>query len=111
LLIDGKPLWHIVAEKVHLEWNTRNNCMLVVGATYPEELRQIRDMVGDMTFLVPGIGAQGGDVDASVKAGLNSKGMGMIVNSSRGIIFSQDPEAACRGLRDRINHWRSTERA
>ena len=107
LLVDGKPLWHIVAETVHKEWNTNNNCMLVVGATYPEELRQIRGMVGDMTFLVPGIGTQGGNVEETARAGLNSKSLGMIVNSSRGIIFSEDPEQATLDLRDALNQWRN----
>lgn len=108
LLVDGKPLWSVVAKKVCREWNAHNNCMLVVGATYPDELRQIRELAGDMTFLVPGIGAQGGDVEATVKAGLNSKGLGMIVNSSRGIIFSDNPRIAVGKLREEINRWRVT---
>ena len=62
--------------------------MMVVGATYPEELAEVRKIAGDMTFLVPGIGAQGGDVEKTVRAGLNSKKAGMIINSSRGIIFA-----------------------
>jgi orotidine-5'-phosphate decarboxylase len=106
LLVDGKPLWHVVAEKVRDDWNTNNNCMLVVGATYPDELRQIRQIMGDMTFLVPGIGAQGGDVEATLEAGLNSDGLGMIINSSRGIIFAENPAEAARDLRDAINQYR-----
>jgi len=77
-----------VAEKVVGEWNTNHNCLLVVGATYPKELVEVRKIAGDMTFLVPGIGAQGGYVEATMKAGLNSQKSGMIVNSSRGIIFA-----------------------
>jgi len=88
LLISKKPLYKIVAEKVVGEWNTNHNCLLVVGATYPKELVEVRKIAGDMTFLVPGIGAQGGYVEATMKAGLNSQKSGMIVNSSRGIIFA-----------------------
>ena len=68
LLVNGKPLWQIVAEKVRDEWNQNNNCLLVVGATVPEETKKIREIIGDMTFLMPGIGAQGGDVEAAVNA-------------------------------------------
>jgi orotidine-5'-phosphate decarboxylase len=107
LQIDGKPLWQVVAEKVSREWNVNDNCMLVVGATYPDEMRRIRDICGDMTFLVPGVGAQGGDVEATVKAGLNRAGKGIIVNSSRGIIFSDTPAEAARTLRDTINQYRA----
>jgi orotidine-5'-phosphate decarboxylase len=103
---DGKPLWQIIAEHVSQEWNTNNNCMLVAGATYPEELKQIRGLVGDMTLLIPGIGAQGGDVEKTVKAGLNSSGKGMIISSSRGIIFADDPAMAAKKLRDEINQYR-----
>jgi orotidine-5'-phosphate decarboxylase len=102
----GKPLWQVVAEKVRDEWNVNNNCMLVVGATYPEEMKMIRALVGEMTFLVPGIGAQGGELESAVKAGLNKAKKGMIINSSRGIIFAEDPAAAARELRDEINRFR-----
>jgi orotidine-5'-phosphate decarboxylase len=104
--IDGKPLWQVVAETVRDGWNANGNCMLVVGATYPDELRQVRALVGEMTLLVPGVGAQGGDVQATVTAGLNAAGKGIIVNSSRGIIFAEDPAAEARALRDAINAWR-----
>ena len=73
LLVDGKSLYKIVAENVANKWNTNKNCLLVVGATYPNELKEVRKIVGDMTLLVPGIGAQGGDLEATLKAGLNSK--------------------------------------
>ena len=70
LLIEDKPVWQIVAEKVAKEWNENNNCMLVAGATYPKELQAIRAIVGEnMTLLVPGIGAPGRDVKAAVGAG------------------------------------------
>ena len=70
-----------LAEQVRDQWNTRGNCMLVGGATYPDELRQIRALVGDMTLLVPGIGAQGGDIEKTVRAGLNTGDKGMIIKT------------------------------
>ncbi len=106
LVIEGRPLWHIVAEKVSKEWNVHDNLMLVVGATYPGELREIRQSTGDMTFLVPGIGAQGGDVQAAVEAGANSRGRGLIISSSRAIMAAADPGEATRALRDEINRYR-----
>ena len=92
LTTNGKPLYQIVAEQVSKKWNINNNCMLVVGATYPEELAQVRTIVGDMSLLIPGIGAQGGDVEKTVKAGRNSKNAGIMINSSRGIIFVSNKE-------------------
>ncbi len=106
LHVDGKPLWQIVAEHVRDRWNALGNCMLVVGATYPQELGQVRALVGDMTLLVPGIGAQGGDVEQTIRAGLNQQGRGLIINSSRGIIFADDPALAAMRLRDEINRFR-----
>ena len=102
----GKPLWQVVAEKVSKDWDENNNLMLVAGATYPEELGKIREIVGEMTLLVPGVGAQGGDIEKTVKAGINSKGAGMIINSSRGIIFNKNPRLAAEQLRDTINRYR-----
>lgn len=92
----GKKLWHIVAETVSQTWNKNGNCMLVVGATYPEDLAAIRKMVGDMIFLVPGVGAQGGEVK-DLKAGVTAEG-GMIINSARGIIFAKNPREAAQTL-------------
>jgi orotidine-5'-phosphate decarboxylase len=106
LLIDGEPLWAAVARQVCDTWNALGNCMLVAGATYPDELRRIREIAGEMTLLVPGLGAQGGEVERTVRAGLNAAGRGLILNSSRGIIFADDPAAAARGLRDAINQCR-----
>ena len=106
LIVDGKPVWVIVAEKVRDSWNKNNNCALVVGATYPEEMKKVRSIVGDMTFLVPGVGAQGGSVKDSVSSGLNNQKKGMIINSARGIIFAENPEAEAKKLRDEINSFR-----
>ena len=106
LTVDGKPVWQILAEKVSKEWNVNHNCMLVVGATYPEEMKVVRSIVGEMTFLVPGIGAQGGDAQDAVRAGVNAQKLGMIINSSRGIIFSENPKAEAKKLRNEINKYR-----
>ncbi len=102
---EAKPLWQVVAEKVSKDWNKNKNCMLVVGATYPEEMKKIRSLVGDMTFLVPGIGAQGGDLKSVLKVGLNSKGLGLIINSSRGIIFAKDPKLETQKLCEEIRKY------
>ena len=69
-------------------WNENGNCAMVAGATYPGELGGVRLIVGDMPILIPGVGAQGGNVDTTVKEGKDSRGRGMIINSSRGIIFA-----------------------
>lgn len=106
LSIDGKPLWVIVAEHITQQWNTRGNCMLVAGATYPDDVRRIRALAGEMTLLVPGIVTQGGDIEQVMLAGMNSQGRGMIVNASRAVIFADDPEAAARALRDIMNSYR-----
>ncbi|OGI65004.1 orotidine 5'-phosphate decarboxylase [Candidatus Nomurabacteria bacterium RIFCSPLOWO2_01_FULL_39_18] len=103
----GKALWLVMAEKVSKSWNKNNNCMLVVGATYPKEMKKIREITGDMTFLVPGIGAQGGDLKAVMKAGLNSEGLGLIINSSRGVIFSDNPKAEAKKLCEEIRKYTS----
>jgi orotidine-5'-phosphate decarboxylase len=109
----GKRLYRHVAERVARDWNAGGQCMLVIGATYPQELAEIRAVVGDLPFLVPGVGAQGGDVAAAVRAGRTADGFGMVVNSSRGIIYASGGEdfadaarAATRALRDEINLYR-----
>ena len=106
LRVHGRPLWQIVAEKAANEWNANGNCMLVASGTNPDELAQIRAIVGEMTLLVPGIGAQGGDIQPVVEAGLNGAGRGLIINSSRGIIFADDPAGAACCMREAINAYR-----
>lgn len=106
LKIDGKPLYMHVAEKATNEWNKNKNIILVVGATYPGELKEIRSVIGDIPFLTPGIGAQGGDVQKAVEAGTTADGTGMIINSSRGIIYAENPGLAAKTLRDEINLYR-----
>jgi orotidine-5'-phosphate decarboxylase len=106
LLIGKKPVWQIIAEKVRDDWNENSNCLLVVGVTVPEEAGRIRKIVGDMTFLMPGAGAQGGDIEATVKASLNSEKKGFILNSSRGVIFAKNPAEEAQKLRNEINKYR-----
>jgi orotidine-5'-phosphate decarboxylase len=110
---EGKTLYQIVANKAANDWNRNGNVLLVVGATYPDELREIRSLVGDMPFLVPGVGAQGGDVKSAVTCGKDANGTGMIISSSRGIIyaspgrdFAEAARAAAMSLRDEINRYR-----
>jgi orotidine-5'-phosphate decarboxylase len=109
----GRRLYRHVAERVAHDWNAAGNCMLVIGATYPAELAEIRSVVGDLPFLVPGVGAQGGDVAAAVRAGRTADGLGLVLNSSRGILYASsgaDFESAARAatlaLRDEINRCR-----
>lgn len=97
---NGKPLYQIIAEHVKT-WNTNENCGVVVGATYPQELKKVREIVGDMPILIPGIGAQGGDVN-QLKAGLDSNKQGIIVSSSRGILFADNPREATLKLHQQI---------
>jgi orotidine-5'-phosphate decarboxylase len=115
LCADGKPIYQHVAQLVAEKWNTNGQCGLVLGATFPEELAQVRKMVGDMPLLVPGIGAQGGDVEATVVAGRSADGTGMMINSSRAILYAQAApgerytDAARRvaiATRDAINLYR-----
>jgi len=113
LMVDGKPLYQHVASMVANEWNALGNCALVVGATWPEQLREVRDIVGDIPLLVPGVGAQGGDAEAVVKNAMNRRGTGVIVSSSRAILyasagddFAEAATTAARNLRDQINRHR-----
>lgn len=85
---EHEPLYQVVARHVAQSWNVHGNCALVVGATYPAELARVRAIVGDMPILIPGIGTQGGEVAATVSAGKNSRGQGMIIGASRSIIFA-----------------------
>jgi orotidine-5'-phosphate decarboxylase len=111
LHVEGRPLWQAVAQKVSREWNVNGNCMLVVGATYPDEMLVVREIAPEMTLLVPGIGAQGGDVEAVVSAGLDSNGKGLMISASRSVLFSDNPAAAARALRDEINAAREARHA
>lgn len=83
-----RPLYEQVARLAQSSWNDGRQLGLVVGATYPDELARIRRLAPDMPLLVPGIGAQGGDIDATVAAGLDEAGYGMLINSSRAILYA-----------------------
>ncbi|SDX58170.1 orotidine-5'-phosphate decarboxylase [Collimonas sp. OK242] len=117
LKVDGVPLYLHVARLVAEKWNTNGQCGLVVGATFPQELAQVRSIIGDMPLLVPGVGAQGGDIQATVNAGKTANGMGMMINSSRAILYAKPDQAngedfaqAARRVaeetRDAINRFR-----
>lgn len=88
LVVDGMPLYQVIAKRVQEQWNKNGNCGLVVGATYPKELTEIRAMGIDLPLLIPGIGAQGGGIVETVLAGKDSRGQGMIINASRSILFA-----------------------
>lgn len=110
--IGGVPLYIKVAEKV-AEWDINGQMGLVIGATYPEELKKARATVPELTFLVPGIGAQGGDINAAVKAGMNKDKTGLVINSSRAILyaskeadFAEKARAEALRTRDAINKAR-----
>ncbi|MBA3030448.1 MAG: orotidine-5'-phosphate decarboxylase [Desulfobacteraceae bacterium] len=109
----GKKIFRIIAEKAVNQWNENGNVLLVVGATWPEELGQIRSLAKGMPFLVPGIGAQGGDVEQAVLSGKTQDGTGLIINSSRGVIyagkgeeFAEASRHAAEALRNEINRYR-----
>ncbi len=117
LQVEGKPLYAIIAKSVKETWNTRNNCALVVGAMYPKELKEVRQIVGeDMVLLVPGLGAQGGEPKAIVQAAINSSGNGIVISSSRDIIYAASDDSFTEAakqkaitVRDEINAFRQTQ--
>jgi orotidine-5'-phosphate decarboxylase len=109
----GEPLYQRLARLVANEWNTHGQLGLVVGATYPAELAAVRSVAGEMPLLVPGIGAQGGDIAATVAAGQSADGFGIIVSSSRAILYAGNGEdfaerarAVALATRDEINRHR-----
>jgi len=111
--VGNTPIYELVAHMVAQDWNTTGQCALVVGATFPGEIARVREIVGDLPLLVPGIGAQGGDIEATVKAGKTAAGTGLMINSSRAILYAgkgEDFAAAARRVaqdtRDAINRWR-----
>jgi len=115
LCVDGLPLYRHVAARAAQFWNAKRNLMLVVGATHPVEMAELRAAHPDLPFLVPGIGAQGGDLTQVLAAGLDAEGAGLLVNSSRGIIYAGggSPEgirAAALQLHTTINAGRRSLR-
>ena len=113
LLVDGLPLYRRVAERAVGHWNELRNLMLVVGATYPREMADLRQAHPEVPFLVPGIGAQGGDLEATLAAGLDARGAGLLISSSRNIIYAgggsaKSIRAAAAELHTAINRQRPT---
>jgi orotidine-5'-phosphate decarboxylase len=116
LLVDGLPLYRRVAARAAADWNEHRNLMLVVGATCPREMADLRRAHPDVPFLVPGIGAQGGDLEAILAAGLDARGAGLLISSSRNIIYAgggspQAIGAAAAELRSAINRQRAQHQA
>lgn len=111
--VGGERLFERVARLAAGEWNASGQLALVVGATFPAEIARVRELVGEMPLLVPGIGAQGGDIEATVHAGRTARGTGLMINSSRAILYAsrgEDYAAAARAValatRDAINAQR-----
>jgi orotidine-5'-phosphate decarboxylase len=111
--VDGKPLFRIVAEKVAY-WNKDNNCGLVIGATQPEHLREIRTIAQDMPLLIPGVGAQGGSLEEAALSGTDNFRKLAIINVSRSVLyaskgedFAQQARLELKKLRDAVNDLRS----
>jgi orotidine-5'-phosphate decarboxylase len=115
LEIDGEPVYLRVARTAAAKWRSIGECALVVGATYPDELARVRAIVGDMPILVPGIGAQGGDINAVIRAGTTTtpssattsqattpttSRRGLIINSSRAILYASDGANFATAARD-----------
>ena len=112
----GKSTMYEHVARTSLDWSTKGNVGLVVGATVPEQLADIRQVCPDSPFLIPGIGAQGGDLEASVRCGVDANGRRAVINSSRGIIyastganFAQAARQATAALRDAINETLEAE--
>jgi orotidine-5'-phosphate decarboxylase len=113
LMTNGLPLYEIVAQKAQ-QWDTHGNIGLVVGATYPDELKRVRSMCPDMPLLIPGIGAQGGDLASAVGYGVDARGENAIINVSRQILyastgndFAQAARTVAEGIRGQINAYRN----
>jgi orotidine-5'-phosphate decarboxylase len=111
--VGGRPLYQVVAQLAAQKWNKSGQLGLVVGATFPKEIEVVRGIVGDMPLLIPGIGAQGGDVEATVRAGRTADNTGMMINSSRAILYAGNNEdygqaaaRAAEATRDKINAFR-----
>lgn len=111
--VGGEKLYERVAGLAARDWNSSGQIGLVVGATFPAEIARVRALTGNMPLLVPGIGAQGGDIEATVKAGRTADGTGLMINSSRAILYAGKDEnfaAAARAVaqqtRDAINLYR-----
>ena len=95
LSVGGMPLYKYIAKRASENWNKNGNCSVMVGATYPEQLSEVRQVIGDMPILIAGIGAQDGDLEKTIASGKDSRSKGLIINASRSIIFaSKGPDFA-----------------
>jgi orotidine-5'-phosphate decarboxylase len=99
-----EPLYVALARRVADEWNGNDNCGLVMGATYPNDLAQVRAVVGDLPVLVPGIGTQGGDLEATLRAGLDRQGYGLMISASRSIIYASNDLDFAQAARRQAKH-------
>ena len=116
LMLEGLPLYRHVAQRAATHWNEHGNVMLVVGATVPQEMAELRAAHPTIPFLVPGIGAQKGDLQAVLTAGLDSRAAGLLISSSRAIIYADGGSAsgiraAASQLHADINAGRASKRA
>jgi orotidine-5'-phosphate decarboxylase len=109
--VKGEPLFAHVARRAALEWSEIGECGLVVGATFPDELGTVRGIVGGMPILVPGVGAQGGDIAATVAAGASADGFGMVINSSRAVLYASDRADFATAARDEAVRTRDAIRS
>lgn len=98
----GLPLYQHIAKEVARRWNTHNNCAVTVGATQPHKIAEIRRVVDDMPLLILGVGTQGGEVESTVKAAQDSRGWGMIINSSRAVIYASQKEDFAQAARNTV---------
>jgi orotidine-5'-phosphate decarboxylase len=90
---DGLPLYELIARRVAEEWNANGNCGLVIGATYPSALHKVREHVGNMPILIPGLGVQGGIIEDMVRVGLDQNRAGVIANASRSVIYASSSDS------------------
>lgn len=94
-----------VAQKVAQEWNQNKNCGLVVGATYPEELKKVREAAPDLPLLVPGAGTQRGELTKVLEYGRDRRGQGLLINVSRSVIFASNGKDFAQAAREKIQLW------
>jgi len=110
LKVDGELLYKRVTRAVVEDWNKHGNCGVVVGTTYPEEMREVRAIARDMPILMPGTGVQGGDLKQSVKAAKNSKGQGMIISASRAVLYASGDDEFAEAARSKAQEYDSAIR-
>ncbi len=111
LEVDGRPLFVHVARAFAEKWNTNQNCGLVVGATYPADIKRVREVAPEMPLLIPGIGVQGGDLEQSVKNGKDARGRGFIISTARTIIYASNGPDFAEAARKKATELDSAIRA